>query len=52
MTLHENIELYKDAVRATSDYLGFPEIFIEKDYRITFFSTWRLIHSSLKFEKL
>lgn len=35
MTLHENIELYKDAVRATSEHMGLPEIFIEKDYWLT-----------------
>jgi hypothetical protein len=50
MTLHENIELYKDAVRATSEHMGLPEIFIEKDYWLTVFSTWLLVDLSLKFE--
>ena len=36
MTLHGNIELYKDAMKATSEHMGLPETFIEKDYRITF----------------
>jgi predicted nucleotidyltransferase component of viral defense system len=35
MTLHENIELFKDAVRASSEHKGLPEIFIEKDYWLT-----------------
>lgn len=35
MFLHENIELYKDAVRATAEHMSLPEIFIEKDYWLT-----------------
>ncbi len=35
MNLHENKELFKDAVIATSQLKGIPEIYIEKDYWIT-----------------
>ncbi len=36
MNLHENKELFKDAIIATSQLKGIPEIYIEKDYWITF----------------
>nr|MBB6152677.1 hypothetical protein [Mucilaginibacter sp. SP1R1] len=32
MHLHENTELFRDAVLATAQQFGFQEIFIEKDY--------------------
>ena len=35
MRLHTNIELFKDAVNATSQRNGIQEIFIEKDYWVT-----------------
>ena len=35
MTLHENIELYSDAILATAQQKGIPEIYIEKDYWVT-----------------
>jgi len=35
MNLHENKELFKDAVIATSQLKGIPEIYIEKDYWVT-----------------
>jgi len=35
MRLHTNIELFKDAVSATSQRKGIQEIFIEKDYWVT-----------------
>jgi predicted nucleotidyltransferase component of viral defense system len=35
MKLHENKELFKDAITATSQQMGIPEIFIEKDYWVT-----------------
>jgi predicted nucleotidyltransferase component of viral defense system len=35
MTLHENIELYNDAILATAQQKGIPEIYIEKDYWVT-----------------
>jgi len=35
MKLHENINLYNDAITATSQRLGIREIYIEKDYWVT-----------------
>lgn len=35
MTLHENKELYNDAILATAQQKGIPEIYIEKDYWVT-----------------
>ena len=36
MTLHENKDAFKDAIRAVSDYLGIRDIYIEKDYWVTY----------------
>lgn len=36
MRLHENKELFQDAVIATSQQKGIPEIFVEKDYWVTY----------------
>lgn len=36
MRLHENKELFQDAIIATSQQKNIPEIFIEKDYWVTF----------------
>lgn len=36
MKLHENKELFRDAIIATSQQKGIPEIYIEKDYWITY----------------
>lgn len=47
MTLHENKEAFSDAIRATSDYLGIREVFVEKDYWVTFILK-RLSHSENK----
>ncbi|MCF0061329.1 nucleotidyl transferase AbiEii/AbiGii toxin family protein [Dyadobacter sp. LJ419] len=35
MRLHEDRELFKDAVSITAEYKGLPEIYVEKDYWIT-----------------
>lgn len=35
MTLHENKELYNDAILATAQQKAIPEIYIEKDYWVT-----------------
>jgi len=35
MKLHKNIELFRDAVIATSQIMGIPEIYVEKDYWVT-----------------
>jgi hypothetical protein len=36
MNLHENKELFKDAIIATSQQKGIREIYVEKDYWVTF----------------
>jgi len=36
MKLHENKTLFRQAVQFTSQQMGIPEIFIEKDYWVTF----------------
>ena len=36
MRLHENKELFRDAIIASSQEKGIPEIYIEKDYWVTF----------------
>ena len=35
MRLHENVELYKDAITATAQQIHIPEIYVEKDYWVT-----------------
>lgn len=36
MRLHENKELFRQAVQFTAQQKGVPEIYIEKDYWVTF----------------
>ena len=36
MRLHENRELFRDAAIATTQQKGIPEIYIEKDYWVTY----------------
>lgn len=36
MRLHENKELFRDAITFTAQHRGLPEIYIEKDYWVTF----------------
>ncbi len=36
MILHENSETFRDAIRAASDHLDIRDIFVEKDYWVTF----------------
>ncbi len=36
MRLHEDEKLFHQAVNATAAHLGIPEIFIEKDYWVTY----------------
>lgn len=36
MKLHENREVFRQAIQATAQEIGIPEIFIEKDYWVTF----------------
>lgn len=35
MRLHENQQLFIDAISITADYLNLPEIYVEKDYWVT-----------------
>ncbi len=35
MRLHENTELFRDAVAITADFKGIPEVYVEKDYWVT-----------------
>lgn len=35
MRLHENKELFTDAISITAEYLKLPEIYVEKDYWVT-----------------
>ena len=46
MKLHENKELFQEAVLATSQMMGIPEIYIEKDYWVTF-ALYGIFHSEL-----
>ena len=46
MRLHENKELFRDAVLATSQLKGIPEIYIEKDYWVTF-ALYHIFHSEM-----
>jgi hypothetical protein len=36
MKLHENPDLFTDAISITAEYLDLPEIYVEKDYWVTF----------------
>jgi predicted nucleotidyltransferase component of viral defense system len=46
MKFHENKELFQEAVLATSQMMGIPEIYIEKDYWVTF-ALSRIFHSEM-----
>lgn len=35
MNLHDNKELFQDAIIATAQQKGIPQIYIEKDYWVT-----------------
>ncbi|HUW91754.1 MAG TPA: nucleotidyl transferase AbiEii/AbiGii toxin family protein [Bacteroidales bacterium] len=36
MTLHEDKDAFRDAIRAASDYLGIRDVYVEKDYWVTY----------------
>ena len=36
MNLHDNKEAFQNAIRAAGDHLGIRDIFVEKDYWVTF----------------
>ncbi|HUX57367.1 MAG TPA: nucleotidyl transferase AbiEii/AbiGii toxin family protein [Bacteroidales bacterium] len=44
MKLHENKEAFENAIRAASDHLGIRDVFVEKDYWVTYI-LWRLSNS-------
>lgn len=46
MKLHENKRLFNQAVRFTSDEVGIPAIYIEKDYWVTY-ALWTIAQNSL-----
>lgn len=46
LNLHENEELFQDAVVATAQMLDIPEIFVEKDYWVTLV-LHKIFHSSM-----
>ncbi|MGQ1890996.1 nucleotidyl transferase AbiEii/AbiGii toxin family protein [Thermophagus sp. OGC60D27] len=46
MKLHENKKLFQDAVLATSQMMEIPEIYVEKDYWVTF-ALYRIFHSEM-----
>lgn len=49
MKLHQNRELFQDAILATAQSLTIPEIYIEKDYWVTL-ALYEIFHSSLSSE--
>jgi len=46
LNLHQNKELFKDAVIAASQRVGIPEIYVEKDYWVTLVLN-EIFHSDL-----
>jgi hypothetical protein len=46
MNLHENQELFKQAIRATADRKNLLEIYIEKDYWVTL-ALHRIFHNEI-----
>lgn len=46
MKLHENQELFREAVLATSQMMEIPEIYVEKDYWVTL-ALYRIFHSEM-----
>jgi len=49
MILHQNRELFQDAILATAQSLKIPEIYIEKDYWVTL-ALYEIFHSELASE--
>ncbi|MCF8381840.1 MAG: nucleotidyl transferase AbiEii/AbiGii toxin family protein [Bacteroidales bacterium] len=45
MKLHENSDTFKNAIRAASDFLEIRDVFVEKDYWVTFI-LWRLSNTA------
>lgn len=36
MKLHQNQTLFRQAIRATADKMNIPDIYVEKDYWVTY----------------
>ena len=54
MRLHENKELFRDAVAFTAQDRGLPEIYIEKDYWVAF-ALWHIFErpsADIRFSKV
>ncbi|MCK5157049.1 MAG: nucleotidyl transferase AbiEii/AbiGii toxin family protein [Spirochaetales bacterium] len=51
MKLHENKELFEEAILAASQLLNIPEIYIEKDYWVTLV-LYEIFHSSMSSESV
>ena len=51
MNLHENKQLFSQAVRFTADQVGIPAIYIEKDYWVTY-ALHTLAHNSIGSETI
>ena len=49
MKLHENEELFRDAITATAQQINLPEIYIEKDYWVTL-ALHHIFHSEIAAE--
>ncbi|MDZ7692066.1 MAG: nucleotidyl transferase AbiEii/AbiGii toxin family protein [Balneolaceae bacterium] len=47
MNLHEDGEIFRDAIRATADHKNIREIYIEKDYWVTY-ALHTIFHSEMK----
>jgi hypothetical protein len=47
MRLHEEPDLFRDAIIATAQKLGIPEVFVEKDYWVTY-ALYTLFNSDLE----
>jgi predicted nucleotidyltransferase component of viral defense system len=47
MNLHEDTEIFRDAIRATADHKNIREIYIEKDYWVTY-ALHAIFHSDMK----
>ena len=47
MKLHENIKLFRQAVQATAQRTGLPEIYVEKDYWVSY-ALFVIFHSKMQ----
>jgi len=47
MNLHEDAEIFRDAIRGTANHKNIREIYIEKDYWVTY-ALHAIFHSDMK----